>query len=53
MLEAAKALGYTTGLVVTSRVTHATPAGWSAHAVERDDEDLIAAQVGHKSYSKL
>ncbi|KAI9145904.1 alkaline-phosphatase-like protein [Paraphysoderma sedebokerense] len=44
MLEAAKALGYTTGLVVTSRVTHATPAGWSAHAVERDDEDLIAAQ---------
>ncbi|KAI9220550.1 alkaline-phosphatase-like protein [Blastocladiella britannica] len=44
VLEAAKYKGYTTGLVATSRVTHATPASWSAHVVQRDDEDVIAAQ---------
>ncbi|KAJ3376213.1 hypothetical protein GGF31_000280 [Allomyces arbusculus] len=44
VLEAAKAAGYTTALVATSRITHATPAGWSAHVIERDWEDIIAAQ---------
>ena len=32
------------GLVVKSRITHATPAGFSAHVRHRDDEDLIASQ---------
>ncbi|ORZ34774.1 alkaline-phosphatase-like protein [Catenaria anguillulae PL171] len=44
VLEAAKHKGFTTGLVATSRITHATPAGWSAHIVERDWENEIAAQ---------
>ncbi|KAJ1913447.1 vacuolar alkaline phosphatase [Tieghemiomyces parasiticus] len=44
VLEAAKAAGLRTGLVVTSRITHATPAAFSAHVVHRDMEDLIAQQ---------
>ncbi|KAF9189225.1 hypothetical protein BGZ51_009748 [Haplosporangium sp. Z 767] len=42
ILEAAKDLGMLTGLVVTSRVTHATPAAFSAHVVHRDMESEIA-----------
>jgi alkaline phosphatase len=44
LLEAAEARGMATGLVVTSRVTHATPAVFSAHVRDRADEDRIAAQ---------
>lgn len=45
ILEAAKhQLGMKTGLVATSRITHATPASWSAHVIDRDDEDNIAVQ---------
>jgi len=47
VLEAAKHLGYTTGLVVTSRITHATPACFSSHVVHRDLEHIIARhQIG-------
>ncbi|KAJ1673921.1 vacuolar alkaline phosphatase, partial [Spiromyces aspiralis] len=42
VLEAAKQRGMMTGLVVTSRITHATPASFSAHVVDRGMEDLIA-----------
>ncbi|KAK6462280.1 vacuolar alkaline phosphatase [Scheffersomyces coipomensis] len=48
--EALKQLGYTIGIVVTTRVTDATPSVWSAHALLRGQEDLIAEQmlgVGH------
>ncbi|KAG6611729.1 Alkaline phosphatase [Phytophthora cinnamomi] len=44
VLEAAKARGMVTGMVVTCRVTHATPASFAAHVVDRDSEDDIAAQ---------
>lgn len=33
-----------TGLVATSRITHATPASFSAHVEDRDLEDNIARQ---------
>ncbi|KAK2733394.1 hypothetical protein FQN57_002134 [Myotisia sp. PD_48] len=42
VLEAAKAAGYLTGLVVTTRLTDATPACFSSHAAQRGYEDLIA-----------
>ncbi|KCV72933.1 hypothetical protein H696_00496 [Fonticula alba] len=42
LLEAAHVLGYRTGVVVTSRVTHATPAAFTAHVAHRDSENLIA-----------
>lgn len=44
ILEAAKLQGYLTGLVVTTRITDATPAAFSAHADYRFQEDLIAQQ---------
>ncbi|KAJ2712618.1 vacuolar alkaline phosphatase [Coemansia spiralis] len=45
VLEAAKARGFTTALVTTSRITHATPASFAAHVANRDMEDLIAQQL--------
>lgn len=44
LLEAAEARGMATGLVATSRITHATPAAFSAHVVARSMENAIAAQ---------
>jgi len=44
LVEAAEAQGMATGLVVTSRITHATPAVFSAHVRDRGEEDRIAAQ---------
>lgn len=45
VLEAAKRAGYMTGLVVTTRVTDATPASFAAHATFRSQEDYIAEQL--------
>lgn len=42
LLEAAKMAGYHTGMVVTTRITDATPASFAAHANQRFEEDLIA-----------
>lgn len=42
VLEAAKRQGFSTGLVATSRITHATPASFYAHVVDRDLESDIA-----------
>ncbi|KAJ2715729.1 vacuolar alkaline phosphatase [Coemansia spiralis] len=55
ILEAAKLQrNMATGLVVTSRLTHATPAAFSAHAVGRDMEDLIAEyQIGNYSLGRV
>ncbi|TGZ84560.1 alkaline phosphatase-like protein [Ascodesmis nigricans] len=44
VLEAAKLAGYATGLVVTTRMTDATPACFSAHVNLRSEEDRIAEQ---------
>ncbi|SCZ89682.1 BZ3500_MvSof-1268-A1-R1_Chr9g10554 [Microbotryum saponariae] len=43
VLEAAKRQGFATGLVTTSRITHATPASFYAHVVDRDLESEIAS----------
>ena len=44
LLEAAYQNGYKTGLVATSRITHATPGSFAAHVVDRDLEAAIAVQ---------
>lgn len=44
LLELAAAAGKSTGLVVTSTVTHATPAAFAAHVPSRSMEDVIAEQ---------
>ncbi|GAA5864061.1 hypothetical protein JCM1840_000690 [Sporobolomyces johnsonii] len=43
ILEAAKRQGFSTGFVATSRLTHATPASFYAHVVDRDLESEIAS----------
>ncbi|KAG1699769.1 hypothetical protein DVH05_012662 [Phytophthora capsici] len=54
VLEAAKARGMVTGMIVTCRVTHATPASFASHVVDRDSEDEIAAQyVANKNLDFL
>ena len=45
VLEAAKKAGYMTGLVVTTRITDATPACFAAHVNVREEEDIIARQL--------
>jgi alkaline phosphatase len=45
LLEAAKAIGMKTGLVVTSSITDATPAAFASHAQTRKEEDSIASQL--------
>lgn len=45
VMEAAKRLGYTTGLVVTTRITDATPAVFASHVRRREMEDEIASQM--------
>ncbi len=44
ILEAAEARGMATGLVATSRITHATPASFAAHVEQRSQEADIAEQ---------
>jgi alkaline phosphatase len=44
ILELAKRKGKTTGLVATSTITHATPASFGAHVVNRNCENEIARQ---------
>lgn len=44
VLEAAALAGYKTGLVVTTRITDATPACFASHVNMRQYEDKIAAQ---------
>ncbi|MBN2897428.1 MAG: alkaline phosphatase, partial [Clostridia bacterium] len=42
LIEAAEAKGMKTGLVSTTRITHATPATFASHNSSRDDENGIA-----------
>ncbi|KAI0512725.1 alkaline-phosphatase-like protein [Xylaria bambusicola] len=44
VLEAAKKSGYTTGLVVTTDITDATPACFASHVSDRSQQDEIALQ---------
>jgi alkaline phosphatase len=45
ILEAARDKGMATGLVATSAITHATPAGFAAHVTSRNMEAEIAEQL--------
>ncbi|PNS16833.1 Repressible alkaline phosphatase [Sphaceloma murrayae] len=45
VMEGAKRAGYKTGVVVTTRVTDATPACFGAHVKRREMEDGIAGQM--------
>lgn len=53
LLELAKAAGRGTGVVTTTRITHATPAATYAHVCHRNGENTIASQlaVGGAGYN--
>lgn len=54
ILEALKLQGYMTGLVVTTRITDATPAAFSSHVDYRFQEDLIAQhQLGEYPLGRM
>jgi len=44
IMEAAKEAGKGTGLISTTRITHATPAVYASHVRNRDNENAIATQ---------
>jgi len=44
LYEVFREAGWRRGLVTTTEITHATPAGFATNATSRDDADLIAAQ---------
>ena len=48
VLEGARLLKKGTGIVATSRVSHATPGAYVAHVAMRDDEDDIMEQAVHQ-----
>ena len=45
VIECAEEKGMGTGIITTTRVTHATPAVFAAHNVSRDDENAIAEDM--------
>ncbi len=45
VLEVAQKLGKSTGLVTTTRITHATPAVFASHIDDRDKENEIAVMM--------
>lgn len=45
ILEKAKLMGKSTGLVSDTRITHATPAGFAAHQSHRSKENAIAVDM--------
>jgi alkaline phosphatase len=53
VLEGARLLGKATGLVATSRLSHATPAGYSTHVVARSLEEDIMEQMVYQNVDVL
>lgn len=53
LIEAAERAGMQTGLVSTAKITHATPAAFSAHVASRDWEARIADQQIRKGIELL
>ncbi|MED0709566.1 alkaline phosphatase [Aneurinibacillus aneurinilyticus] len=51
VLEQAKEVGKSTGLVATSEITHATPAAFGAHNISRKNMDAIADDYYDKMIS--
>jgi len=45
LVDIANSLGKATGVISTTRLTHATPAAFYAHSVHRDRENEIASQL--------
>lgn len=53
ILEAAKLIGKSTGLVATSNIQHATPAVFAAHWPDRNNYEAIAEQILYNNVDVL
>ncbi len=53
ILEVAHASSYATGVVTTTRITHATPGSFFAHVKHRYNEGGIAEQLSIKGYPEV
>ncbi|HEY9070979.1 MAG TPA: alkaline phosphatase [Candidatus Ozemobacteraceae bacterium] len=53
LFEEARKLGYRIGIVSDTRLSHATPAAFSAHQNDRDEEEAIAAQQVRSDFEVL
>lgn len=53
IFEHAEKLGLSTGIVVTSSVSHATPASFVAHTNDRGDQNLIASQMANQNFDVI
>ncbi|MET1254407.1 alkaline phosphatase [Aliikangiella maris] len=53
LFEKARIAGKATGLVVTSQLTHATPAAFYAHIDDREKENAIADQLIDNRYEQM
>ena len=53
ILEAARQIGKSTGLVVTSNIQHATPAAFSSHYNDRSRYDILGEQQAHNGIDVL
>ena len=49
ILEICQKIGYSTGIIVTSEITHATPASYYAKVQSRDNHEEIANQLSSKN----
>lgn len=47
LIELAESKGWVTGIVTTTRLTHATPAVFASHNLSRNNENAIAAEMAH------
>ncbi|CAO0822349.1 alkaline phosphatase [Desulfarculales bacterium] len=53
MLEVARFLSKSTGLMATSRITHATPTAFAAHVSQHNQKNAIAKQIAHQGLTVL
>jgi alkaline phosphatase len=53
LIDVAHRAGWATGLLTTTRLTHATPAAFAAHVWHRNEEAAIARQMATKGYPDL
>ncbi|HOY65628.1 MAG TPA: alkaline phosphatase [Candidatus Ozemobacteraceae bacterium] len=53
LFEEARKLGYRLGVVSDTRLSHATPAAFSSHQNDRDEEEAIAAQQVRSDFEVL
>jgi alkaline phosphatase len=50
LFEHAEKLGLSTGIVVTSTVSHATPGAFVGHTIDRNDQTMIASQMVEQNF---